>query len=378
MLNKKILFITGTRADFGKISPLISKLQDDEEFDVHIFVTGMHLLEKYGYTFSEVQRTCGEAMTLFKNQPENSQLSMDLILAETIKGLNECVTSYKPDLIIVHGDRAEALAGAIVGSLNNILTAHIEGGELSGTIDELIRHSITKLAHVHFAANETAQKRLLQLGEASSSISIIGSPDIDIMLSDDLPTLEKTYEHYEIDFDSFAIFCYHPVTTELAELENHMKNIVQALESSGDNYIVIDSNNDPGREIIADALDPLRNNSRFRFYSSLNHGHYLTLLKNCMYLMGNTSSCVREAPVYATPSINLGTRQNNRHKHSTIIDAREDVDSILTAITIQKANSYGKPSFYFGSGGSAEKFIHYLNDPAFWECSVQKQFRDMD
>jgi UDP-N-acetylglucosamine 2-epimerase (hydrolysing) len=377
-MKKKILFITGTRADFGKITPLIRILRQDKCFDCHIFVTGMHMLKKHAYTFIEVQRSFPEALTLFKNQSENSQQSMDLILAETIKGLNECMSDYKPDLLIVHGDRVEALAGACVGSLNNILTAHIEGGEISGTIDELIRHSITKLAHVHFAANANAEKRLLQLGEEPSSIHVIGSPDIDLMLSGELPNLEVVRKHYDIEFKTFALFCYHPVTTNTVSLKKNMRDIVQALEASDDNYIVIDPNNDPGRDIIVEALNPLRKKEKYKFFPSINHLAYLTLLKHCSYLMGNSSSCVREAPIYATPSINLGSRQNKRYKHDTIIDVEEVKSSILSAISIQKLTKDHCPSFHFGSGGSAKKFLKYLNNSEFWNSKIQKVFRDVN
>lgn len=374
---KKILFLTGTRADFGKISPLIETLNDVPDFEHHLFVTGMHLLEKFGYTFIEVQRN-SKSITLFKNQSEYRSLSQDLILAETISGLNECVFCYKPDMIVVHGDRVEALAGAIVGALNNILVAHIEGGELSGTIDEVIRHSISKLAHIHFVANTNARSRLLQLGESQSAIFIIGSPDIDLMLSDRLPSLEQVKRHYEIEFDSYAIFCYHPVTTESQQLRQHIGEVVKAVKMSGDNFIVIEPNNDPGREVISEAIHDWRKLPGVKTFPSINHLSYLTLLKNCQYLIGNSSSGVREAPIYAKPSINVGTRQNHRHQYKTIINTPEDCESIVRAIERARSLQQHRPSFHFGNGGSAKKFLACLRQPALWQINVQKTFRDLE
>ena len=148
---KKILFLTGTRADFGKIKSLISILDTSQEFEVFVFVTGMHLQKEYGYTLIEIERCNFKNVHTFENHTHET--TMDLTLAKTIEGLSSYCKQVSPDLIVVHGDRIETLAGAIVGSLNNILVAHIEGGELSGTVDELIRHSVSKLSHIHFVSN---------------------------------------------------------------------------------------------------------------------------------------------------------------------------------------------------------------------------------
>ncbi|MDD1422367.1 UDP-N-acetylglucosamine 2-epimerase, partial [Dolichospermum sp. ST_sed1] len=154
-LKKKIIFLSGTRADFGKLKSLIKIAESNDAFEVYIFATGMHMSAKYGSTVDEIYKAG------FKNifAYINSDNQMDRILARTIDGLSRYVGEINPDMIVVHGDRVEALAGAIVGSLNNILVAHIEGGEVSGTIDELLRHSITKLSHIHFVSNEEAKKR---------------------------------------------------------------------------------------------------------------------------------------------------------------------------------------------------------------------------
>ena len=162
MARKKILFLTGTRADFGKLKSLIKITQKNNNFLSEILVTGMHLQKEYGETIDEIYKSKIENIFSFENH-HNSK--MDIVLAETIKGVSNHIHYSKPDLIVVHGDRVEALAGAIAGSLNNILVAHIEGGELSGTVDEIIRHAVSKMSHIHFVSNEEAKKRLIQLGE---------------------------------------------------------------------------------------------------------------------------------------------------------------------------------------------------------------------
>ena len=148
---KKIIFVTGTRADYGKIKSLISTLQINNNYKTHIFVTGMHNLKKFGSTYDELQLDNIKNIFRFNNQLKSNNL--DLILSKTIQGFNDYVKKIKPDLIVIHGDRIEALGCALVGSLNNILTAHIEGGEVSGTIDEIIRHAVSKLSHYHFVTN---------------------------------------------------------------------------------------------------------------------------------------------------------------------------------------------------------------------------------
>ena len=173
-MNKTIVFLSGTRADFGKLKSLIKISSEAKEFKVHVFATGMHLQEEYGYTVNEIVKSGFQNIHTFANHTEES--TMDLTLAKTIEGLSNFVKQVQPDLLVVHGDRVEALAGAIVGCLNNILVGHVEGGEVSGTIDELIRHSISKLSHIHFVANDEAKNRLLQMGELENQIYIIGSP----------------------------------------------------------------------------------------------------------------------------------------------------------------------------------------------------------
>ena len=235
-MKRKIVFLTGTRADFGKIKSLIISLENEADFEVHVFVTGMHLQKEYGYTLIEIERCNFKNVHTFENHTHET--TMDLTLAKTIEGISSYCKKVNPDLIVVHGDRVETLAGAIVGALNNILVAHIEGGELSGTVDELIRHSVSKLSHIHFVSNEEAAKRLRQMGELEESIFKIGSPDIDIMFSGNLPSIEEVKNYYEIPFQDFAIVMFHPVTTEAEEMNNYAKNLVDSLKSDTNNYII--------------------------------------------------------------------------------------------------------------------------------------------
>ena len=372
---KNIVFLTGTRADFGKIKSLLQILQDDEAFEPHIFATGMHMIEKYGNTVIEIEK-CG-FKNIYQFINHTSEASMDLTLAKTIEGFSSYVHRVKPDLIVVHGYRVEALAGAIVGSLNNILVAHIEGGEVSGTIDELIRHSTSKMSHVHYVSNDLAKRRLIQMGELDDSIFVIGSPDIDIMFSDSLPSVEKAKSYYDIKFEEYAVAMFHPVTTEFESMQDYADNFVDALLEDANNYVVIYPNNDLGSETIFKSYERLKDNPRFRIFPSARFEYFLTLLKHCKFIIGNSSAGIREAPYYGVPAVNIGTRQHNRAYHECVINTSYSKEDILKGINEAMNSKPIKEEVDFGTGNSAEQFLDTLNKDSVWQLSNQKQFLDI-
>lgn len=374
MKTKKILFISGTRADFGKLKSLILACQDSEHFFVTVFATGMHLNHKYGYTLEEIHNSGVKNVYPFINHDNDS--SMDLALSNTISGLSLFLSNNFHDLIVVHGDRCEALAGAIVGSLNNLLVAHIEGGEVSGTIDEHIRHAVSKLSHIHLVSNNEACSRLVQMGERADTIFEIGSPDIDIMFSDSLRSLQYVKEHYAIKFEKYGVLMYHPVTTDLDNLPVNIKTTVDSCIASNKQFIVIYPNNDPGSDIIINEYQRLVDNDNFVIYPSLRFEYFLVLLKNCEFIIGNSSAGVREAPYYGVQSINIGSRQNRRANYSSIMNTDHDFTSILNSLN----NASPFPpltSPIFGSGDSSSKFLGLIQSDGFWDAPIQKQFIDL-
>jgi len=374
-MSKKILFLTGTRADFGKIKSLIQVLEAHSEFEPYIFVTGMHLQKEYGYTLLEVERCEFTNIHTFENHTHET--TMDLTLAKTIEGLSTYVKECNPDMIVIHGDRVEALAGAIVGSLNNILVAHIEGGEVSGTIDELIRHSTSKMSHVHFVSNKQAKRRLIQMGELEEAIFIIGSPDVDIMFSNMLPDLKTVKKYYEIAFEKYAIAMFHPVTTEAKFMQKYVNDFVDALLADHHNYILVFPNNDLGSQTILKAYERLKGNPRFRIFPSLRFEYFLTLLKKSQFIIGNSSAGIREAPYYGLPIINIGTRQQNRAMHADIINVDYTTQSILSALKNIDAYEAQPTKNDFGKGNSSELFLKSLLKEDIWQLNHQKQFKDM-
>jgi UDP-N-acetylglucosamine 2-epimerase (hydrolysing) len=370
---KKLLFLTGTRADYGKLKPLIKVSHSVDQVDSRVAVTGMHALSSYGSTWREVSRDFPDAY-IFLNQ--NDLDTPATILAKTVSRLEDLFREIEPDLLVVHGDRLEALAAAATGAFMNIRVGHIEGGEVSGTVDESIRHAVSKLAHVHFVSNAKAATRLHKLGETSETVFVIGSPELDVADSPDLPTLEETLAAYGIPDRDYAIFVFHPVTTDVERSARQADMTIHALQSKGLHTVIIEPNNDLGSDYIRQQLASVRENSRFSIFPSVRYERFLVLLRNAQFVIGNSSLGVREAPHYGVPSVNIGDRQLGRATAPTIVNVhpespREVSDAIDLASTLPRI-----PSYEFGDGKSAERFADILASGAIWSIPIQKRFFD--
>jgi UDP-N-acetylglucosamine 2-epimerase (hydrolysing) len=374
---RKIVFLSGTRADFGKIKSLIrTLLEAPPDFEVHIFATGMHMDPKYGFTVLEFEKCNFPNVYRFINGSSGG--SMDQAIGTTILGFSQYVRLIAPDMIVVHGDRSEALAGAIVGSLNNILVAHLEGGELSGTVDGLIRHSVSKMSHLHFVSNPEARRRLVQLGEDPEAVFVIGSPDIDIMNSPDLPSLEEVKAHYEIDLPDYGILAFHPVTTSLRTLGTEVRELLGAVLESGQNWVVVYPNNDEGSAIILEQyLATLPGRENVRLFPSVRFEAMLVLLRHARVVVGNSSMGIREAPYYGTPTVNVGPRQAGRSDNPQILNVPAERVAVLEAIRLAVTRPALRPIREWGQGDSHRRFRRLLEQADLWDTPVQKSFRDI-
>lgn len=370
---KKILFVTGTRADYGKLKSLIKITQKSKFFKGYVFVTGMHLLKKYGTTYIEIKKDNIKNLYFFKNKKKI--LNMSLNLAENIYEFHKVRKKIKPDLVVVHGDRIEPIACALDSVLNNTLVAHIEGGEVSGTIDELIRHSISKICQYHFVTNNIAKKRLIQMGEKKDRIFVIGSPDVDMILSKHLPAIEDVRKKYDINYKNYSIAILHSITTDLKNLKKNSRIFFNTLKKSKKNYILIYPNNDIGSEIIMKDIKKLNRNKKFKILPSMKFEYFLTLLKNSNFIIGNSSAGVTEAPYYGVRTINVGNRQLNRFNYRSIVNEEFNEKKLL--LQISSKNKKFKPIKYFGNGNSYKYFYKIILRKTFWKTNVQKYFKDM-
>lgn len=371
-MTRHIIFVTGTRADFGKLEPLVVAARD-AGFRVSLFVTGMHMMDRYGLTKIEAHRVTGVEVFDYINQRADDP--QDLVLSKTILGFSDFVCEHKPDLVVIHGDRVEALACALVCATNYIRCAHIEGGEVSGTIDEIFRHCNTKLSSCHFVSSERAKTRVQALGEPEDTVFVIGSPELDTHRRPSGVTIEQVRQRYDIPFGEYGIVVFHPVTSEADTIGAQARSMFQTLQASGKNFVVIAPNNDPGSRDIFAVLESLPKN-QFRIIPSMRFTYFSELMKNAAAVIGNSSAGVREAPFVGVPSLDVGTRQNNRSDAASITH----VDAFDTKAVAEFLESRWGIAFDvdegFGLGNSADRFVEVLRNESFWTRSMQKEFQD--
>tara|TARA_E500000178_G_scaffold356561_1_gene435485 strand:+ start:776 stop:1891 length:1116 start_codon:yes stop_codon:yes gene_type:complete len=370
---KKIIILTATRADFGKMKSLIYSLRKNKKkYKVTILITGMHMIPKFGNTYKEILKYFRTGVIMFRNQKFSDPL--EIILANTISKLSRIFEKINPDLVITHGDRVETLATAITGSLNHYLVGHIEGGELSGTIDDTIRHSVTKLSHIHFVSNNKAKKRVINLGEIPKNVYNIGSSDLDSVKIKNLPNLNLVKKRYNIKFKNYSILIWHPVTSEIKNLSQDTQKLINFLKNQNEKFIVIYPNNDPGSEEIL-KIYKKNKNKNFKIFPSLRFNYFITLLKNAKYIIGNSSCAIYEAPYFKIPSINIGTRQKKRFQSRSIFNLSiEDLDK--NKINRFLENYKPLTNNIFGKGDSYKKFLRILNKKKFWKINSQKTFNE--
>lgn len=369
---KKIVFLTWTRADYWKIKSLMKIVENNSNFELYVFVTWMHLLIKYWYTVEELIKDWYNNIYPYMNQYWWEPSSV--ILSDTIKWFSQYTKLINPDLIVIHWDRLEALAWAIVWVYENILIAHIEWWESSWSVDESVRHSISKLSHSHFVSTELATQKLQQMWE--KNISNIWSPDFDFLLSDNLWNIEDIKLKYKINFKNYWIVIFHTVTTEGA-FNDYSKIVFESLLRSNKNFILIYPNNDLWSDEIIKYINKYINKdllkNRFKIFNSIPFEDFLVLLKESKCIVWNSSAWVRQAPAIWIPTINIWNRQNGRNAHESIFDVGYDsIEIEKLIIKIWNWNQKFTSDLKFWDWQADKKFIKILNEEEFWNISLQK------
>lgn len=369
---RTILFVTGTRADYGKLEPLALEATK-AGFPVTFFVTGMHMMSKYGLTKTEIHRRSEFNIIEYINQRDGDP--QDIVVAKTIVGFSDFLREMRPDLVVIHGDRVEALACALVCAMNYIMCAHIEGGEVSGTIDEIFRHCNTKLSSTHLVSSKLAEERVKRLGEPASSIEIIGSPELDVHARPSGVHLSDVLERYEIASQNYGICIFHPVTSESDTIQRQAQSLFSTLKQSRRFFVVILPNNDPGCDVILAEIERLPRD-RFRVLPSMRFNYFSELLRNAKVLIGNSSAGVREAPYLGVPSLTLGTRQTNRACAPSVTQAScYDQQAIDDFLNDEWGKRYPRDDS-FGNGLASQKFRDLIQSSTFWEQPLQKYFAE--
>ncbi|MFX0066660.1 MAG: UDP-N-acetylglucosamine 2-epimerase [Candidatus Hermodarchaeota archaeon] len=372
-MSKKIAVLTGSRAEYGILKPLLNQLLERKDFELVLLVTGLHLLKEYGHTIANIKKDKFKIDSIVEMYDEKeTDVYYGAALARGIKNLSLELSKINPDLLIVLGDRLEPLAATLAAATLNIPIAHIHGGDKtdSGLIDESIRHSITRFAHIHFPATEDHKRRLIRMGEEPWRIFKVGSMGIDTIIQrKKIPRKELSKKlHFEINDKTF-ILIFHPVHLE-EDLGDQMREILEALKELELKTIILYPNNDPGNEKIITEIEKVRRLDNFRIFKNIEHDEYIDLLKHVAVIIGNSSSGIIEAPTLKIPVINIGSRNRNRGRTENIIYVDPKKDQIIEAINKalydkdfrKKIKKIENP---FGDGKTAERISQIIKEVRF-------------
>lgn len=364
---KQVSFLSGTRADYGKIKPYIAYLSHQKGIQVHIFMTGMQMQEKYGNSYREIEQEFGLTCHLLKDFVDDTQDTVKQN-AHILSAYDDHLKQDKIDFVFVHGDRPEMLSASMAAVLNNIPVCHIEAGDFSGSIDESLRHAISKLSHRFFVADKRSKLTLMQMGEHNEDIYIVGNPS----LANDIKASPVSID---LPFNKYGILIYHPTTTLSADkIQSEIANVMKELENTRHCFVVIMPNNDLNHKVIETVYDNYRDNPNFVFFKSLPYDDFRHLLEGAEVLVGNSSCGVKEAPYLGVPVIDIGMRQNNRYNHLKLpafvhLDAPDELGKILFAFPKGKRISLVK---------YRQKFLKRLDNifsDDFWRPVLQKKFQ---
>ena len=377
-MKRKILFVTERRADYSKLRPVINEIKKSEKFEYYLVVTGSHLLKKHGYTINEIKKDgfqIHKKFKMFEENDDDSPSTMTMGFGKAVIKLTKIIKTLKPDLIFSGFDIGANFAAAVIGAHMNIHVAHLEGGEITGTIDESIRHAISKFAHIHFTSNEQATKRLIKMGELSENIFTVGNPSLDVIKSLKIISKKKLENEFNINFDKpLLLIVQHTVTTEINKIDKYFLETINAIKETNQQSIIISGNADAGSQRIKKIIK----NSNILNYENLPFIKYISLLYYSSAIIGNSSSGIMEAPFLHIPSINIGTRQEGRGKTKSIINVKYDKHQIKMAInktlTDKKfLNSIKNQNNEHGNGTSSKKIIQILEKLNFEKISIQKK-----
>ncbi len=365
--NIKLLFITGSRGEWGYIRPILRLIEEKEEFEYSICATNMHLLPSFGESVKEIEDDGFQVdykihMSLDGYNHHTHVKSLGLFLTS----LADVLASDSPDWIILAGDRGEQLMGAIAGGFTYIPVAHIQAGERSGNIDGMSRHAIGKYAHIHFASNEDARERLIKLGEEEFRSLNVGAPQLDELENGLYSSPEEVYERLGFDVSGeYMMVVQHPVTEEFDIADRQIEETMRAVNDFDLPKVIILPNNDAGSVKVRKGIENFIKGEHYSF-SNLKREDYLAILKNAKVLVGNSSSGLLEAPTFKTPAVNIGRRQNARIQGINVVNCEFEKESIVKAIEKCLSNEFNSClqencNNPYGDGQSSQRILDVIS-----------------
>lgn len=379
-MNKKICFVTGTRAEYGLLQLLMKSVNEDPDFQLQIIATGMHLSPEFGLTFEEIEKD-----GFIINEKIEMLLSSDTVVGITKSiglatiGFADAFNRLKPDLLIILGDRYEILAAAQSALIAKIPIAHIAGGDTTeGAFDEAIRHCITKMSHIHFVTNKQSAERVYQLGENPKYIFDVGSPGIDQIKQLKLLSIKELEQSINFKFrQKNVLVTFHPVTLELETSSTQFQELIKALENLGNDVgiIITKCNADTDGRVINTMIDHfVSKHENAVAFTSLGQLRYLSAIKYVDVVVGNSSSGLYEVPSFGKPTVNIGDRQKGRLQASSVLNCRPIQAEITNAILTAFENDYSSAVNPYGKGDSVEKIMSILKKVSNYKDLLQKHF----
>ncbi len=384
---KKIAILTATRAEYGLLKTVIKELIERKEVDVNVLVTGMHLSPEFGMTVKEIEN---DGIPIDKKieilLSSDSAVAVSKAMGLALISFSEYFEESRPDALMVLGDRYETLAVCIAAMNARIPIIHIHGGETTeGAIDEAIRHSITKMSNLHFTSTENYRKRVIQLGEHPQNVFNVGALGVENALNTELYSMDEFRDVYGIDLNQkYAVGTFHPVTLENDSAESQISEIIKAISKYPNvQFIFTKANADENGRIINENLKRAQENrDNILLVDSLGMKGYLSAISNALFVIGNSSSGLVEAPAFHVPTINIGDRQKGRIQGETIINCipreKEICDAIEKAMDkefVSKISSVKNP---YGKGNTSNSIVDIttdflLND----KFDIKKRFYDL-
>ena len=342
-----IAILTATRAEYGLLSPIIKRMLQDDDINAKVLVTGAHLSPEFGFTYKEIEEDgviIDKKIEILAKGDTGAAVSQTM--GNALIKFGEYFECECPDALLVLGDRYETLAVCIAAMNAQIPVIHLYGGETTqGAIDEAIRHSISKMSYLHFTSTDEYRHRVIQLGENPNRVFAVGAIGVENALS--LPLLSKNELEQSLGFSldkPYVVATYHPVTLETISLDDQISDFFRAIEiKSNYTYIITKANADAGGRRVNELLEKFaKGKTNIHIVDSLGVKRYLSALKYCYMVMGNSSSGITEVPSFHIPTINIGDRQKGRTHAETVIDCKSDTDSILSAMEKAESEEYRK------------------------------------
>ena len=374
---RKVLYVTGTRADYGLMHETLNSLNEDANIQLDVVATGMHLMDEFGYSVDEIKKDNFSLHIINQTFKKDDESSMSEFIGRLIVDLTGLMSELKPDIVLLLGDRGEMLAGAIVASYLQIPIAHIHGGDVSSTVDDSTRHAITKLANIHFPATEKSASRIRQMGENPDNVFVVGAPGLDsIIKCKDKIDEAFLKEKYNITKD-FVIVLQHPVSLEVEKASNQIQETLDAILSTDYQVILIYPNADAGGRAMIEKI----NEYDVDAYKNIPHDDFIGLLSLASVLIGNSSSGIIESSSFKLPVINIGTRQQGREKAENVIDVDYNCDEILSALKFIESEDYQKQLKScvnpYGDGKACEMICKILKEIELNDKLLNKQFFEL-